>query len=153
MASIIIMMDNNHLKEIGISDSYDPTSVIWWDNDDSPREGLVKRVKLAECELSLIVECEDGDITVYDDDFPLTNLGWLASIRDNILEEIKRQHPRVCEECGKPITDGYCIGGGMEYYCCTSCLFKNYTPQEWVEMYDHGNSDCYYSEWEGDRDE
>ncbi|MPN56043.1 hypothetical protein SDC9_203729 [bioreactor metagenome] len=42
---------------------------------------------------------------------------------------------RVCDECGKIMVEGYCIDGGMEYYCSDECLHKNYTKEQWLAIY------------------
>ena len=57
---------------------------------------------------------------------------------------------RICTECGNEMNQGYLIDNGFEYYCSDKCLHKNYTIEEWEEMYDDGNSDSYWTEWEED---
>lgn len=57
---------------------------------------------------------------------------------------------RVCSVCGKVMNKGYVVDSGMEYYCSDECLLTKYTNDEWNEMYDNGNSDSYYTEWEDD---
>ena len=42
---------------------------------------------------------------------------------------------RICDECGKLMVEGYCIDGGMEYYCSDACLYKNYTKEQWLAIY------------------
>ena len=46
------------------------------------------------------------------------------------------------------MTEGFCIENGLEYYCSDECLHKHYTEDEYLEMYDDGNGDSYYTEWE-----
>lgn len=53
---------------------------------------------------------------------------------------------RYCDDCGRPMKEGYCVDGGSEYYCSDECLHKHYTPEEWDEMYEDGG-DNYYTEW------
>ena len=60
---------------------------------------------------------------------------------------------RKCDMCGKPMKSGYVIGGGLEYYCSDKCLHKIYTKEEWNNLYDEGNSDSYWTEWEDYGDE
>lgn len=60
---------------------------------------------------------------------------------------------RHCTECGKGMNQGYCIDNGLEYYCSEKCLYKNYTKQEWLELYDDGNGDSYWTTWEDDEEE
>ena len=52
----------------------------------------------------------------------------------------------VCSECGKPMTSGYCIADGEEYYCSDECLHKHYTEEEYNEMYE--NDEAYWTTWE-----
>lgn len=55
---------------------------------------------------------------------------------------------RQCNNCKKiNFKSGFVIDNGLEYYCCESCLYDNYTEKEWDELYDNGNSDSYYTEW------
>ena len=60
---------------------------------------------------------------------------------------------RYCSECGKPMREGYCIDNGLEYYCSDECLHKHYTEEEWLDMYDDGNSDNYWTQWEDEEDD
>lgn len=62
-------------------------------------------------------------------------------------------YARVCDKCGCGMNEGYVIEGGVEYYCTPKCLHEVYTPKEWQDMYeaeDNGNSDNYWTEWEGE---
>jgi len=36
----------------------------------------------------------------------------------------------------------------MEYYCCDECLHKHYSTEEYKEMYDDGNGESYWTEWD-----
>lgn len=58
------------------------------------------------------------------------------------------ENKRICSECGKEMKDGYVIDGGMEYFCSDECLHKHYTDEEYLEMYDEGNGDSYWTEWD-----
>ena len=60
---------------------------------------------------------------------------------------------RICSECGKEIKAGFVIDGGTEYYCSEKCLHKHYTHEDYLEMYDDGNSDTYWTEWEEDENQ
>lgn len=55
---------------------------------------------------------------------------------------------RICNDCGKYMTRGYVIENGIEYYCSEECLNKHYTESEYLTMYDDGNGDSYYTEWD-----
>lgn len=73
------------------------------------------------------------------------------NIVEYIEEYIRENYFRVCTECGKEMNKGYCIADGLEYYCSDECLHKHYTQQEFNEMYDNGNGDSYWTEWEEEK--
>lgn len=68
------------------------------------------------------------------------------------FKEDKRLHceTRTCSECGKEMAEGYCIENGTEYYCSDECLHKNITEEEYLKLYDNGNGNSYWTEWECD---
>ena len=66
------------------------------------------------------------------------------------LYDTKEEYKRICSECGKEMKQGYCIENGMEYYCSEECLHKNYTEEEFEELFDNGNGDSYWTEWESE---
>ena len=59
---------------------------------------------------------------------------------------------RKCDECGKVFNQGFVIGGGIEYYCSDKCLLKHYTREEWLDMYNEGEGNSYWTEWECEED-
>lgn len=54
----------------------------------------------------------------------------------------------ICSECHKKMMAGYCIEGGDKYYCSDECLHKRYTEQEYLKLYDNGDGDSYWTEWD-----
>lgn len=52
---------------------------------------------------------------------------------------------RFCSECSRFMNSGYILNGGCEYFCSDDCLHKNYTAEEWEEIY---GDDSYWTEWE-----
>jgi hypothetical protein len=50
------------------------------------------------------------------------------------------------------MNEGYVIGGGCEHYCSNYCLHKHVTHEEFLELYDDGDGDAYYTEWEDQND-
>jgi len=69
-----------------------------------------------------------------------------------------KKYARTCDECGKGMNEGYCIDGGMAYYCSDECLHKNFTPEEWEEMCSDDDdalepSESYWTTWDEDPDE
>lgn len=56
--------------------------------------------------------------------------------------------PRKCSECGDGMYDGFVISDYNAYYCTKECLHKNFSEEEYLEMYDDGDGDSYWTEWE-----
>lgn len=54
---------------------------------------------------------------------------------------------RYCDVCGKKMTEGFCIESGETYYCSEECLLKEMTWDEYLELYDNGKGDSYWTEW------
>ena len=48
------------------------------------------------------------------------------------------------------MTEGYCIDGGCEYYCCDECLHEHYTEEEYLELYNDGEGYSYWTQWDSD---
>jgi hypothetical protein len=63
-----------------------------------------------------------------------------------IIDGIK--YAAKCDECGKGMREGYVIEGGVAHYCTDDCLHKNMTPAEFEELYDDGDGDSYWTEWD-----
>lgn len=57
---------------------------------------------------------------------------------------------RKCTNCGKPMRSGYVIADGFQYFCSDECLYSIYTPEEYLDMYDDGNGDSFWTTWEDD---
>lgn len=55
---------------------------------------------------------------------------------------------RRCDCCGKAMQSGYVIENGSAYYCKKECLHTVMTEEEFLELYDDGNGDSYWTEWE-----
>lgn len=55
---------------------------------------------------------------------------------------------RNCNECKTPMNSGFCINGGVEYYCDEKCLHKHFSPEEYNDLHDNGNGDSYWTTWE-----
>lgn len=77
------------------------------------------------------------------------DMEYLQEIIDNLQNIVDNNEDmtRVCSECGNVMSKGYCIENGAEYYCSDECLHKNYTDEEYNELYDDGMGDSYWTEW------
>lgn len=64
------------------------------------------------------------------------------------IDLLEDNYKRVCSHCGKEMFEGYVIDNGLEYYCSDECLHQHYTDEEYDEMYDNGNGDSYWTEWD-----
>ena len=53
---------------------------------------------------------------------------------------------RVCDECGKPMIEGFVFEAG-EHYCSEECLYKHVSPEQYIELYDNGEGDSYWTTW------
>jgi hypothetical protein len=65
----------------------------------------------------------------------------------------KKQFARECTACGKGMNEGYCIEGGIEYYCSKVCLNTEISDKEFEELYADGEGDSYWTDWSEDPDE
>lgn len=54
---------------------------------------------------------------------------------------------RICSHCGKPMCWGFIINDGCDYYCSLDCLYKHYSAEEYLTLYNHGNGNAYYTSW------
>ena len=64
-----------------------------------------------------------------------------------LVDELDLKHVRACSECGKPMTEGFCIEDGAEYYCSEDCLHKNLSDEEYENLYDDGRGNSYWTSW------
>ena len=69
------------------------------------------------------------------------------STAEELVDELELEHIRVCSECGKPMTEGFCIEDGAEYYCSEDCLHKNLSDEEYENLYDEGRGNSYWTSW------
>lgn len=73
---------------------------------------------------------------------------YLFHYKEWFKEKEEINNSRICNNCNKEMNKGYCIENGMEYYCSNECLHKHYTEEEFKELYDNGNGDSYWTDWE-----
>ena len=67
-----------------------------------------------------------------------------AEFWENLSEELDCF--RICDECGKPMIEGYVVDG-RNTYCSEDCLHKHITEEEFLSLFDNGNGDTYYTNW------
>lgn len=53
---------------------------------------------------------------------------------------------RICDECGKPMIEGYVVDG-RDTYCSDECLHNHLSDEEFDELYGDGNGDTYWTTW------
>lgn len=53
---------------------------------------------------------------------------------------------RVCDECGKPMIEGYVVDG-CDTYCSEECLHKHISEEDFKVLYNDGNGDTYWTTW------
>ena len=53
---------------------------------------------------------------------------------------------RICDECGKPMIEGYVVDG-CDTYCSKECLYKHFTEEEFNDLFNNGSSDTYWTTW------
>lgn len=53
---------------------------------------------------------------------------------------------RVCEQCGKPMIEGYLVDG-CDTYCSDECLHQHLSDDEFNELFDEGNGNTYWTTW------
>jgi len=58
------------------------------------------------------------------------------------------KYARRCDECGAPMNEGFVIEGGQAYFCSEACLHKEISEPEYLELYNEGEGDTYWTEWE-----
>ena len=88
------------------------------------------------------IEETSADIKEFMADFVIRQ-----SKTSELVDELDLEHIRVCSECSKPMTEGYCIENGTEYYCSEECLHKHLTEEEYDNLYDEGRGNSYWTSW------
>ncbi len=74
--------------------------------------------------------------------------GKLDFVKDMLVEAFEL---RFCSICGKAFSKGYYDGDNWgRHYCSDKCLHTCYTSEEWDEAYGDGETENYWSDWEGD---
>ena len=53
---------------------------------------------------------------------------------------------RICDECGKPMIEGYVVDG-CDAYCSDGCLHKHLTDEEFKQLYNDGGGNTYWTTW------
>lgn len=53
---------------------------------------------------------------------------------------------RICTDCGKEMTEGYCVRDGEEYFCSDECRDAWYSEEEYEELCVH--DEAYWTQWE-----
>ncbi len=90
---------------------------------------------------------ENGGLSVEDIQELMADYVMKHSTAEELVDNLELENIRVCSECSKPMTEGYCIENGAEYYCSEECLHKNLTDEEYENLYDDGRGNSYWTSW------
>lgn len=93
----------------------------------------------------LYIELEE--ICNYDYEEMQNTLNSLQNMLNSSIE-YEEEHTRVCSICDKRFSEGYIYEDEYKYYCSNECLHKDYTEEEYLELYDNGNGTFYWTSWE-----
>lgn len=77
----------------------------------------------------------------------------IECVENTIKDYLETVEVRQCDVCKKYMIDGYCIEEGNGYYCDDECMLTEMTMDEFNELYDDGNGDSYYTDWEVNQNE
>ncbi len=55
---------------------------------------------------------------------------------------------RLCTQCNKPMVEGFYFESNGNQYCDEKCLSKFISWEEYLDIYDDGNGDAYWTTWE-----
>lgn len=62
------------------------------------------------------------------------------------------ENKRKCNACNATMNEGFVIDNGAEHYCSTECLQTIMTIEDFEKLYDDGEGDSYWTEWDDDED-
>lgn len=72
----------------------------------------------------------------------------IDELEDTLRELAAENDIKICSTCNKLMIEGFCIENGFAYYCTEECLKKEMEWDEYLEWYDDGNGDSYWTTWE-----
>ena len=106
------------------------------------RNDVLKADRLEDYYHDLLDDAAEDDIKQHMTDFLIQQ-----STVEELVDELDLDHVRCCSVCGRAMTEGYCIENGAAYYCSDECMSKEMTRQEFLELYDDGKGDSYWTSW------
>jgi len=106
------------------------------------RHDVLKAERLEDYYHDLLDEAAEDDIKEHMADFVIQH-----STVEELVDELDLDHVRCCSVCSRAMTEGYCIENGAAYYCSDECMSKEMTRQEYLELYDDGRGDSYWTSW------
>lgn len=59
----------------------------------------------------------------------------------------KESELRICSKCSCKMESGFCIKGGIKYYCSVECLQTGMTVYEFIELLDDSECETNWMEW------
>lgn len=70
----------------------------------------------------------------------------LLKAKKLFIREIKEE--RLCSECKRPMREGFYFESDGTQYCSEKCLTSVVSWETYLEIYDDGNGDAYWTSWE-----
>ena len=77
--------------------------------------------------------------------------GYIEVYKDGVLDDYidfdDVDHWRQCSVCGALMSSGYFVEDGFsfKYFCSEECLHKEYTQEEYLDMYE--DDTAFWTEW------
>ena len=106
------------------------------------RNDLLESDDLEDYYHQLLDKADEDDIKQHMADFVIQQ----ATVKE-LMNELCLDHVRCCSVCGRAMTEGYCIENGVSYYCSDECMHTEMTDEEYLELYDDGDGDSYWTDW------
>lgn len=81
---------------------------------------------------------------------------WIAHSRTDLeailhtkkIECIQEKQVRQCSQCNRLMDEGFYFESDSTYYCDEKCLTEVIPYRDYLEIYNDGNGDAYWTRWE-----
>lgn len=133
MAAIVAILKNNGLTELSLGDyteQYDPTFIIWFDDDGTPYDDPAIKIIVEDSEISVELEARDFSNNVTLQAYEIDRLEWWQGLHAGVLGILEKDGNRRCPACGKPLR-------ARQKYCSATCrkfAMPQPTPQKVAKL-------------------